>query len=104
APTRLNSQVPRSLETVCLKCLRKDPARRYASAAELSDDLRRFLRNEPIRAKPAGPFDRFAYWVRRHRGLAASLLAVAALLLVLAVGSVGAMLYFRGMEIEQRNL
>jgi WD40 repeat protein/serine/threonine protein kinase len=102
-PSRLNGKVPHSLETVCLMCLRKEPAGRYASAAELAADLRRFLRHEPIMAKPIGPMGRLSHWVRRHPGLAAALSAVAVLLWMLATGSLLAMLYFRDLGIKDRD-
>src|SRR5436305_1362212 len=68
-PRRLNAKVPRDLETVCLKCLRKEPERRYASAAELASDLHRFLHYRPVAARRPGILDRFASWCRRPERL-----------------------------------
>jgi hypothetical protein len=82
-PSRLRPKVPRDLETVCLRCLRKEPERRYAAAAELADELGRFLRGEPVRARPVGGLERAWRWGRRNPSLAA---ALAAALLSLAGG------------------
>ncbi len=75
-PSRVNADVPRDLEVICLKCLEKDPHRRYAGAQALADDLNRWLAGLPIEARPVGPMTRAAMWCRRHplpAGLAALL-------------------------------
>jgi hypothetical protein len=81
-PTRLQPQTPGDLDTICLKCLAKEPAKRYASAESLADDLRRFRVGEPIAARPVGRLERGWRWCRRNPLVAASLVAVAAALMI----------------------
>jgi serine/threonine protein kinase/tetratricopeptide (TPR) repeat protein len=84
-PSRLNAAVPRDPETICLKCLEKDPRRRYPSALALAEDLHRFERNEPIVARPVGPVEHVLRWIRRHP-TGAALVATALALIGLASG------------------
>ena len=85
-PSQLRSKLPGDLETICLKCLEKEPAHRYASAAALADDLRRFRRGVPIKARPVGPVER-GWKLARRRPLSASL--VLGILIVTVLGFAG---------------
>jgi WD40 repeat protein/serine/threonine protein kinase len=88
-PRKLNDKIPRDLETVCLKALAKAPGRRYQTARELADDLRRYLKEEPVQARPVGPVERFRSWCRRNPALAATgALAGAALIAGTVVSTV----------------
>jgi tetratricopeptide (TPR) repeat protein len=93
-PRRLNDKIPGDLETVCLKALAKEPGRRYATAGALAEDLRRWLRGEPIRARPAGRAERFGRWCRRNPAVAALTATLALFLVVAAVGATAAACHF----------
>jgi WD40 repeat protein len=89
-PRQLQTQVPRDLETVTLKCLQKEPAKRYPSAQALADDLRRWLENKPVVARPVGLLGRAWRWTRRNPAVAALLVAVGG---ALAAGAVAATVF-----------
>jgi tetratricopeptide (TPR) repeat protein len=90
SPAQVQPLVPRDLETICLKCLEKDPARRYATAADLAEDLRCFLAGEPIRARPIGALERLGRWGRRNPAI--STLAATTVVILLTGTTVA--LYF----------
>lgn len=86
-PKKIRRSIPVDLQTICLKAMEKDPSRRYQTAGAMAEDLTRFLHNEPISARPVGPFEHLLKWCRRRPGLAATLAASILLLTTLAVAS-----------------
>lgn len=85
-PSRLRPGIQPDLEIICLKCLRKDPRSRYATAMELAEDLRRAREGFPISARPMGRWESARHWARRHPGAASMIVAALAILLVVLVG------------------
>lgn len=96
-PSQLHAKCPRDLETICLKCLSKQPSGRYESAQALSEDLQRYLDGEPIVARPAGKLERLGKWIRRSPARAAACAGVIAFLVATFVA-----IYSR-MEAEKKN-
>jgi WD40 repeat protein/serine/threonine protein kinase len=99
-PSALRPGCPTDLETIVLRCLQKDPGRRYGSAAALADDLERFLQGRPILARPVGTAERLLRWTRRHPAIASLLAAVA---LVALLGFTGVLWQWRRAEGERRD-
>jgi len=86
-PRVIKRGFPRDLETICLKCLRKEPQKRYGSALELAEDLGRFLEHEPIKARPVGLPERGVKWLRRRPAAQVSILLIMVTIGALAFGS-----------------
>ena len=93
--------IPKDLQTICLKCLEKNPRDRYPSAGALSSDLNNFLNGEPITARPPSPMTKLRYWVKRHPSLVR--VAASVFLTLMIVGSLLSFLLWRTSEVERGN-
>jgi WD40 repeat protein/tRNA A-37 threonylcarbamoyl transferase component Bud32/tetratricopeptide (TPR) repeat protein len=87
SPRQFRPDLPRDLEAICLKCLEKDPAKRYPTCAEVADDLKRFLDGEPVKARLPGPAERLMKWARRSPAVATLTASIALLVLASAAGA-----------------
>lgn len=103
SPRRFNNRLPRDLETVCLKCLEKDPEKRFPNAGEMADDLQRYLRNEPIKARSVSRAERAWRWCRRNRAVATLLATTATLLFLVACLSTVAAISYRQAAEKQKE-
>jgi len=101
APRRLNSQIPADLETIALKCMEKDPARRYPTAVNLREELERFRRGEPIQARPIGRLERRWRWCKRNP-LVATLMT--SLVIAVTIGMLGITSQWRRAEMQLTQL
>src|SRR5262249_40498209 len=109
-PRQLNKAIPLELETIVLKALEKNPAERYGTAQELADDLERFLKGEPIRAKRPSLLQRVRKWARRHRpvvfsavGATVVVVAIAIVALLISLGKISAALTEKSAALEQKD-
>ncbi|QDV68964.1 Serine/threonine-protein kinase PknB [Rosistilla carotiformis] len=103
-PSRINQNVPPDLETICLKCLEKEPLQRYPTAAALADDLQRFLRYEPIAARPVGRTTRIWRWIHRSPTTAALIVTAVALCGMLAIYGMRELALVAGTRAEKARL
>jgi serine/threonine protein kinase len=101
SPRSLQPRLPRDLETVCLKCLAKEPRKRYVSAEDLAEDLRRFRSGEPIQARPVSRWERLGKWARRNPGWAA--LGVFVFLGIVAAAAGGVHLYRLNISLDKSS-
>jgi tetratricopeptide (TPR) repeat protein/tRNA A-37 threonylcarbamoyl transferase component Bud32 len=99
-PRRLQPRCPRDLEIICLRCLEKDPRKRYPTAGELADDLRRFLNNEPIQARATPWWEKTVKWARRRPAVACLLLT----LFLLFAGLIGGSMYYAAVQKENARV
>jgi eukaryotic-like serine/threonine-protein kinase len=105
-PSQLQTKVPRDLETICLKCLEKDPSRRYPDVTALAEDLRRYQAGEPIVARPVSEAERLWRWCVRNRAIASLIATAAALLVILAAGgfTAAAVIYRQNQTLKDTNV
>lgn len=103
-PSSIIPGLPRDLETICLKCLDKAPDKRYATADAVAEDLERWLRGEPIVARPVGQWGRVTRWCKRNPAVAGLIAATLALLLVAAFGGIGFAIYQQRVANTERTL
>jgi serine/threonine protein kinase/WD40 repeat protein len=102
-PRKFNGNIPRDVETICLKCLEKEPNKRYQSARDLGEELQRFVRNEPIVARPISSSERFWRWSRRNPAVATLSSLIAAALLIGICLSTFAAIRFGTLAAEARE-
>jgi WD40 repeat protein/tRNA A-37 threonylcarbamoyl transferase component Bud32 len=102
-PSKSGTKIDRDLETICLKCLEKDPARRYGSAEALAEELERWLRGEPIQARPVSRRERVWRWCRRNPGVATAVTAAVLLLLGVTLAATLAAVHYNDLAEEAQQ-